>query len=139
MDEHEAMQPCTVSVWLSGSSVCKTRPCALSLDIFPIYQVLYIMHAKKNSHPAGVVRPPYLEIGKDGENWRLVAAASVLRGDGNRRKVGAGIVVHVKAIWATTKLGAISRADHRAITRGCRSAVIGDGGTAVFRKHLKRL
>ena len=98
------------------------------------------MQAKKaNSHPAGVVRPSYLEIGKDWENRRLVAAASVLRGDGNRRKVGASIVIHVKAVWATTKLGAISRADHRAITRGSRSAVIGDGSTAVFRKPLKRL
>ena len=134
------MQPRTVSVWLSGSSVWRTRPCALSLDIFPIYQVLYVMHAKKaNLHPAGVVRPSYLEIGKDGENGRLVAAASVFRGDGNRWKVGAGIVIHVKAVWTTTKLGAISRADHGAITRGCRSAVIGDGGTAVFRKHRKRL
>jgi hypothetical protein len=57
------------------------------------------------------------------------AAASVHRGG------SAGIVVHVKAVWATTKLGAISRADHGAITRGFRSAAIGDGGTAVFRKH----
>ena len=32
-DEHEAMQLSTVSVWLSGSSVCKMRPWALSLDI----------------------------------------------------------------------------------------------------------
>lgn len=97
------------------------------------------MPKKANLHPASVVRPPYLEIGKDGENWRAVAAASVHRGNDNRRKVGASIVIHVEAVWATTKLGAISSADHGTIARGCRSAAIGDGGTAVFRKHSKRL
>jgi hypothetical protein len=93
------------------------------------------MHVKRaNLHPTSVVRPSHLEIGKDGEN-RRPATASFHRGSGNWRKVGASIVVHVKAIWATTEFGTISRADHGAITRGCRSAVIGDGGTAVFRKH----
>lgn len=73
-----------------------------------------------------------MEIGKDGENWRPIVAASI-----PRRKVGTGIVVRIKAVWTTTKLGAISRADHRAITWGRRSAVIGDGGTAVFGNHAE--
>jgi hypothetical protein len=127
------MQPSTVNVWLSGSSVWKTRPCALSLGIFPFYQMFCIRQAKRgNLHPAGVVGPSYLEIGKDGEDWRPIVAASI-RG----RKVGTGIVVHVKAVWTTTKLGAISRAHHGAIAWGCRSAAIGYGGTAVFGNHAE--
>lgn len=127
------MQPSTVNVWLSVSSVWKTRPCALSLGIFPFYQMFCIKRAKRgNLHPTGVVGPSYLEIGEDGENWRLIVAASI-----PGRKVGTGIVVHVKAVWTTTKLGAISRADHRAITWGRRSAAIGDGGTAVFGNHAE--
>ena len=127
------MQPSTFNVWLSGSSVWKTRPCALSLGIFPFYKMFCMRHAKRgNLHPAGVVRPSYLEIGKDGENWRLIVAASI-----RRRKVGTGIVVQIKAVWTTTKLGAIPRADHGAITWGCWSAAIGDGGTAVFGNHAE--
>jgi hypothetical protein len=131
------MQPCTVCVWLSGSSVCKTRPCALSLGIFSCFVRCCIHTERANLHPASVVRPSHWEIGKNGENWRpgTGAASAAARRGGNGRKVSAGIVVHVKAAWATTKFGTISRADHGAITRGCRSAVIGDGGTAVFRKH----
>jgi len=49
--------------------------------------------------------------------------------------VGAGIVVQVKAVSTTTKLGTISGADLGTISQGCRSGVIVDGGTAVFRKH----
>jgi hypothetical protein len=64
--------------------------------------------------------------------WQPAAATAVHRG------VGAGIVVHVKAVWATTVLGAISRADHVAITGGFRSATIDDGVTADFRKHSER-
>ena len=132
-DEHEAMQPSTVNVWLSGSSVWKTRPCALSLGIFPVCQKFCIRYAKRgNLHPAGVVGPSNLEIGKDGENWRPIVAACL-----PRRKVGTGIIIHIKAVWATTKLGTISRADHGAITWGCRSAAIGDGGTAVFGNHTE--
>jgi len=74
-----------------------------------------------------------LEIGKDGENWRLIVAASI-----PRRKVGTGIIVHIKAAWTTTKLGAISRADHGAFTWGCQSAAIGDGSTAVFGNNAER-
>jgi len=46
-----------------------------------------------------------------------------------------GNVVHVKAVWATTKLAAIPRADHVAIAGGCRSAAINDDVTTVFKKH----
>jgi hypothetical protein len=127
------MQPSTVNVWLSGSSVWKTRPCALSLSIFPFYQMFRIRRSKRgNLHPAGVVRPSNLEIGKDGENWRPIVTASF-----PGRKVGAGIVVHIKAVWAATNLGAVSRTDHGAITWVCRGAAIGDGGTAVFENHAK--
>jgi hypothetical protein len=99
------------------------------------------IHTKRASlHPASVVRPSQWKIGENGENRRPGAAGAVARrGDGNRRKVRASIVVHVKAAWASTKLGAISRADHGTITRGCRSAVIGDGGTAIFRKRCEWL
>jgi hypothetical protein len=45
------------------------------------------------------------------------------------------MVIHIETVWATTQLGAISRANRGAISPGCRSAVIGHGGTAVFRKH----
>ena len=45
------------------------------------------------------------------------------------------MVIHAETVWATAKLGAISRANGGAIILGCRSAVIGDGDTTVFRKH----
>ena len=50
-DEHEAMQFCTVSAWLSGSSVCKMRPKALSLDISCFEQVPYTAHIKGGPTP----------------------------------------------------------------------------------------
>ena len=73
-----------------------------------------------------------MEIGDDGENWRPIVAAAI-----PGRKVGTGIVVHIEAGWTTTKLGAISRANHGAITWGCLSAAIGDGGTTVFGNHAE--
>ena len=49
--------------------------------------------------------------------------------------VGTGIAVQVKAVSTTTKLGAISGAEHGTISQGCRSSDTVDGVTAVFRKH----
>jgi hypothetical protein len=45
------------------------------------------------------------------------------------------VVIHIETVWAATQLGAISRANRGAISLGCRSAIIGYGGTAVFMKH----
>ena len=49
--------------------------------------------------------------------------------------VGTGIVVQVKAVSTTTKLGAISGTEHGTISHGRRSSDTVDSGTAVFRKH----
>src|SRR5258708_19351878 len=104
------MQPSTVNVWLSGSSVWKTRPCALSLNISPFYQIFCVRHAKRgNLHPAGIVRPSHLEIGNDAEYWPPFVAPSI-----PSRKFVTDIVVTFKPVWATTNLLSIHETDHEA-------------------------
>lgn len=86
---------------------------------------------KRNSHPAGVVRPPSREAGKDGGNCRPTAASK--QGDG-RWKVGASIVVQVETVRATTKFRAVPGANHGAIAGRRRRAAIEDGRAAILGK-----
>ena len=56
----------------------------------------------------------------------------------SRRKVDAGVFVHIKAVGATAELGAVSAAGHGAITRRCRSSAISEGSAAVYKKQDER-
>jgi hypothetical protein len=51
------------------------------------------------------------------------------------RKARSGVVVHVKAVGATTELGAVSAANHRTTTSSCWSATIGDCVPAIYKKQ----
>jgi len=50
----------------------------------------------------------------------------------SRGMTAAGEIVHIKAIGATTKLGAVSVANHRTITSRCWSAAIRESITTIF-------
>jgi len=62
------MQLSTVSAELSGSSVWKTRPWALSLNIYFFSTFSTSRISSENLHPASIVRPSGLETGEDGQN-----------------------------------------------------------------------
>ena len=88
------MQLSTVRAELSGSSVWKMRPWALSLGIYLFSTFSTSRISGENLHPASVVRPSGLETGKDGQNRGPTSSATRILGLSARwREVGAGIIV----------------------------------------------
>lgn len=124
------MQLSIVRAELSGSSVWKIRPCALSLGHFLFEHASCLK--KKNVHPARVVRPARRETNEFWED-RCTTAAAAASTTIDRRKIRTSVVVYVQAERSATILRAIPRACHVAVTSGRRGAIATDCGTTVLR------
>jgi hypothetical protein len=132
-EAHEAMQLSIVRAVLSGSSVWKIRPCALSLGHF-LFEHASCQKKKKNIHPARVVRPARRETNEFWEDRCTTASAPASASTTiDRRKIRTSVVVYVQAERSATILRAIPRTCHVAVTSGRRGAIATDCGTAVLR------